>query len=470
MAMNEVHVIYGPPGTGKTTKLLSILESELATGLTPSRIAYVSFTQEGAYQGRIRAKEKFPQYLDKEFQYFRTLHSLAFKELGIHRTQVMGRTQYKDFSRAMGMHFLGYYTEELHGQDDKYLFYDQLIKNNAKVAEQYWDDMDQDILGFVRKNYRKFKEVHNVVDFTDMLQLFVDREEAIDVDVAFIDEAQDLTTLQWRVVWTAFSKAKRIYIAGDDDQAIYQWAGADVDQFLGLRADTRTILSQSYRLPNEILTFSKRITDNIHTRVEKEYHGTGNGGRVIRLLKFSDILIRPDETYMFLSRNRMFLQPVAEWVARQGLLYEILGKPSFSIEQYRLILMYERDRKGDARCLSPATREALGVVLKEGATIDDPWFDAFNWTLEKIAYYRDVLRAKPDMDRVNIRISTIHSIKGAEADNVILIPDITKRVFENLTRVPDTEYRVFYVACTRAKKNLFLVDPSSEYDFPIMEL
>lgn len=470
--MNDasIHVIYGPPGTGKTTKLISLLGEEMETGVTPDRVAYVSFTQEGARQGKNRAKARFPQYPDKDFKHFQTLHSMAFTALHLRKDQVMGRQHYREFSHAMGMNFLGYYTEELHGQDDKYLFYDQLFKNNPSAAERYLDDMDQDVLGFVRMNYRAYKEVHDVVDFTDMLQMFVDRQESLDVDVAFIDEAQDLTTLQWRVVWTAFAQAKRIYIAGDDDQAIYQWAGADVDQFLGIHADTTTILSQSYRLPDEILEFSKRITKHISHRAEKEYSGIGPGGRIIQLSSYSDLLIKPNETYMFLSRNRMFLTPIAEWIARQGLIYNFLGNPSFSMEQYRLIALYEQDRKSHTVELSPKARETLEPILKPGYSINDPWFDAFTWPMGKIIYYRDVIRAKPDVRSMNIRISTIHSVKGAEADNVILLPDITNRVFQNLSWYPDAEHRAFYVACTRAKKNLFLVDASSMYDYPILEL
>ena len=107
----EVHVIYGPPGTGKTTKLISILEEEIAAGVAPNKIAYVSFTQEGAHQGKRRAKERFPDFMDKDFLYFRTLHSLAFGALGLRKEQVMSKQHYKEFSRAMGMNFLGYYTE-----------------------------------------------------------------------------------------------------------------------------------------------------------------------------------------------------------------------------------------------------------------------------------------------------------------------------------------------------------------------
>lgn len=466
----DIHVIYGPPGTGKTTKLISILEKELADGVPASRIAYVSFTQEGAHQGKIRAKEKFTQIPDKDFQYFRTLHSMAFMALGLQRSKVMSKSNYREFSKIMGMNFLGYYTEELRGQDDRYLFYDQLIKNNSKTAEKYTEDMDQEILAFVRKNYRRYKEVHDVYDFTDMLNMFLDREEPLDVDVAFVDEAQDLTTLQWRVVWTAFSKAKRIYIAGDDDQAIFTFAGADVDQFLGIHATTREVLTQSYRLPDEILNFSKRITNVISQRIEKDYHGTGPGGKVIRLLDYKDIIINPDETYLFLARNRRFLLPIEEWVSRQGLIYSHLGKVAFSMEEYRLIFVYERDRKNDTRMLSLEVADTLQHVLKDGSTVNDPWYEAFNWPIEKITYYRDVLQSRPDITQVKIRINTFHSIKGSEADNVIVLQDVTRRVFMNLSMYPDSEHRAFYVACTRAKKRLFIVDPSSQYNYPLLEL
>ena len=46
-----------------------------------------------------------------------------------------------------------------------------------------------------------------------------------------VDEAQDLTPLQWDMVVKIASAVDRVYIAGDDDQAIYEWNGADVNLF-----------------------------------------------------------------------------------------------------------------------------------------------------------------------------------------------------------------------------------------------
>ena len=47
------------------------------------------------------------------------------------------------------------------------------------------------------------------------------------LEVLILDEAQDFTPLQWSVIYKMVDKVKRIYLAGDDDQGIYKWNGAD---------------------------------------------------------------------------------------------------------------------------------------------------------------------------------------------------------------------------------------------------
>ena len=55
-----------------------------------------------------------------------------------------------------------------------------------------------------------------------------------------------------------------------------------------------------------------------------------------------------------------------------------------------------------------------------------------------------------------INLSTIHQAKGGEADNVVLLLDLSPAA---LLTTNDDIHRVFYVAVTRAKENLFLVEP-----------
>ena len=69
------------------------------------------------------------------------------------------------------------------------------------------------------------------LDFTDMVQRYITDGLVIPFKVLMVDEAQDLTPLQWDMVVKIAEAVDRVYIAGDDDQAIYEWNGADVNLF-----------------------------------------------------------------------------------------------------------------------------------------------------------------------------------------------------------------------------------------------
>jgi hypothetical protein len=85
---------------------------------------------------------------------------------------------------------------------------------------------------------------------------------------------------------------------------------------------------------------------------------------------------------------------------------------------------------------------------------------------EEREYLRSCLRnGEKFLDKPRITIATIHQSKGGEADNVVLCMDMGKLSWDNLGT--DEENRVWYVALTRTKENLYLVRPKGLKFFSI---
>ena len=467
--MNNIDLIFGAPGTGKTTYLIDILEKELKEN-DPDKIAYVSFTRKGTYEGKNRAMEKFG-YSEKELPYFRTLHSIAFKEGNYSKYDMISKKDYKTFSKALGMNFTGYYTEEFYNNDDKYLFLNFLERNNITMAELYLSEIDIKIYNMVTENYIRYKKHANVVDFTDILESFIERNKSLPVDIAVIDEAQDLTTLQWQMCEIAFRDCKKVYIAGDDDQAIFEWSGADVNYFLAIKGK-QIILKQSYRLQEKVLEYSKRISDKITNRVYKDFHAIGDEGEIHFYNNINELSINPDETYYFLSRNNYFLFYYREFLKKQAQVFMDKNTISYKPEDIKMINLFEKVRR--THQMNSVEKVKITDFLKPNVTMNlkKPWFDNLNFTNDTMAYYKDLIRTKADLNKCLITINTIHGVKGGEADNVVLILDFTRSVSANFEINPDSELRCLYVACTRAKKNLHIVysNTKSGYeDFVHME-
>lgn len=458
----KIDLIYGPPGTGKTTKLLSILEKEL-NQVDPDQIAYVSFTRKGSYEGRDRAMKKF-RFSESDLPYFKTLHSIAFKQMGVGRDDMISKDHYKQFSKAMGMKFSGYYTEDLTHDDDMYLFFNMLYRNNPAIAEKMLDKMHPKMITFVSNNYKRFKKTLDIFDYTDLLEMYFKEGVELPVKVAIIDEAQDITSLQWKVIWKAFRSCERVYIAGDDDQAIYEWSGADVSYFLGLKGK-QTLLSKSWRLPKLVHDYSTKITDLIGTRIDKQYTHNGQQGHLELLNSYTELNIDNQSSWLFLSRNIWHMNKVEEWLRSKSLVYEKKGKKSINNDIIKAINNHFKVSNGGR--ISDSAKLSLSFYME---SLEDkfvkPWYDEFTKLKpETIKYYRDVIGNKTETEDCNIQINTIHGSKGGEADNVVLLLEHNSRINQNVEDNFDSEMRCYYVGVTRTKKNLYLVLPEGQFGY-----
>ena len=88
-------------------------------------------------------------------------------------------------------------------------------------------------------------------------------------DVAFIDEAQDLSPIQWKMFNIIKENSKYVILAGDDDQAIYGWAGADVKKFQQEISKKDIILPQSYRVPQDVQNHCRQDIRSYSNKIEE---------------------------------------------------------------------------------------------------------------------------------------------------------------------------------------------------------
>ena len=481
-------IIFGPPGTGKTTALLGEVEAALAAGTDPARIAYFAFTRKAATEAAERATQRF-DFTEEDFVWFRTLHSAAFHILGLSTESVMQQHHYNEMAQALGYTFAHSYDESIErvpvegALGDRCLYHYSMARATMVPLAEAWRRFRMVDTPWVHvdrfaKTLDAYKKSNMLMDFTDFLD---EVQDPLHLELLIVDEAQDLTKQQWAFVRRIGAYAKRVIIAGDDDQAIFEWAGADIRTFLALRGNVK-ILPVSYRLPKTIWSFANTIAQGIRTRRPKEWKDNGSAGAIQHLDEPEQANLKQGE-WLMLCRNKYQLAQLARTCRDQGVVYKRNGKWSNQTRAVRAVVAYEALRAGKAvptRRANMVTKYIPGLDAVLGTGGEATWA-MFAWPFEGRPDWMSALSALGDEDREYIRklrregeslahpgrvaLSTIHSIKGGEAENVLLLTDVSKRVFEESTRKPDAEARVWYVGTSRAKQTLHIVRPHGQRFF-----
>jgi DNA helicase-2/ATP-dependent DNA helicase PcrA len=504
---SEFNIILGPPGTGKTTKLLSLVEDYLERGVPPDRIGYFAFTRAAANEAMNRAMARF-KLADKDLPYFKTLHSLAYGQIGITRQQMMTQEHYAEVSKWLKIGgfvpspepdqgpFLDF------GYGDKFLELITMSRITCKPLREVYNystvplKTDWARVDYVDRGLRHFKNTVGLYDYTDLLEQFVKRDLAPRLEVVFIDEAQDLSALQWLMVGQIAARAGVVYIAGDDDQAIYRWAGADVEHFINLEGNVE-VLGQSYRIPVNHHKVSQKVVSRIPKRRDKMFLPREDEGGIFWHRHSEEVSLDQGE-WLLMSRTRKGAQQLEEEVRQRGMLYNFNGSRSIDSEVLHAVRLWEAMRNGDRlraadvrtiyKYMLLNTQVAYGykamqnvkeeqffsiedLMLYHGLLHTLPWDEGLGRIPEKDRRYLKACFAKGQrLDTTpRITISTIHAAKGREAENVLLTTDSSSQtsMWRKTMAADDDEVRVFYVGLTRAKSNLHLIHPMRTRGFNV---
>jgi DNA helicase-2/ATP-dependent DNA helicase PcrA len=565
--------LFGGPGSGKTTALLDRVETLLEDeDVDVSDVLVVSYTRAAAAEIRERLAERLgttPRALKGNVS---TMHAKAYELLNLSRGDVVGEKDKQAFCEEYGIEYEDEYksggrrTARSTTMGNKIIATSQWLQRtrrdvadwydvpfqwnveevrlppdvdpNAQEGNKYtptWpsDDDRIDIPETIRA-WRAYKGDNGLVGFADMLERVKGRSLVPHVDYLVIDEFQDITTLQYDVYEEWKPHMKTVLIAGDDDQVVYAWQGADPDLLLDTPRDEDVVLPNSYRLPSKILNVVNREIRHIEKRQEKDLKPRKEGGRVegvynpsmldlarnvrytveqdegtimvlfrarYQMFQFIDEFLPLGMPFSVMTDQRMWTDRLTDYVRAveklaeddpvTGLearrLADMLQESAFGSNDrddlYDLIDDYEEQSEtDDLEAIEIASDEIRGLApfVPDGASASDMVRKVTSFQRKSVAAYFD--GPYQDMDPNRVRLGTIHSAKGREADHVFVSTDLTEKVVEQMAAsvteeelaahgleeftsttspVPiltDNERRVFYVGMSRARERLVLLE------------
>ena len=566
---SHVTRLFGGPGSGKTTALLDRVEEILdQPGVDVNDVLVVSYTRAAATEIRERLAERLdvsPRSLRGNVA---TMHAKAYELLDLSRGDVVGERDKEGFCEDFGLEFEDEYEgsrrrsarsttignkviatsqwlqrttrDVADWYDVPFQWNDEEVRlppeidDNAQQGNKYtptWpsDDDRLDIPEAIRA-WRAYKGDEGLVGFADMLERVEQRSLIPSVDYLVIDEFQDITTLQYRVYEEWKPHVERVLIAGDDDQVVYAWQGAD-PQLLLDEGGEDVILDTSYRLPSRVLSVVNREVRHIEKRQEKNLRPRTEGGSVEAVESPTMLdLVRnvratvenTDETVMVLFRARYQLFQFMDEFIGEGIPFQALTDQRMWTDRLNdYVNAVEKVAAGESitglearRLADMLMNTAFGTNSRDALyeTLDDLKEEAgaeefVDLTIEPDlvkehapfmpgpASAEDMLRKTSqfqkksvkayfggdyqDVDRDRVRVGTIHSAKGREADHVFVATDLTEKVVEQMAAsveegsadaaafeettdpVPlltDNERRVFYVGMSRARERLVILE------------
>lgn len=467
----KINVTYGPPGTGKSRHLVEavgnfLTEHKAKSAMMCSHTRAAATTIRDRWAGNVN---------DKRLR-ANTLHSYCFEQLRLNRGQVVDDGKLTEFLADFGLDL------EPGSDGPKYM---ELINYAAAMDISPMDIIQKlaappEHFEAVWQSYRKWKDSYGYVDFNDMLVRYCQLNLAPQFHMLAIDEAQDLSVLHWRVIDNMLqqrrSQIEKVLVVGDDDQSLFSYAGVDpqgMQKFAAAYDETVVrVLGQSYRVPRVAHRIAQEVIGRVKDRHPKEYLPTEKDGlvwagediwRIVsNINQTKDTMILYADKWRREQVEGLLKEDHVPYVSVSGLPAPLQTAGGKALRLATQENLDDDDKAQIRRGLSHRAGDIWDTIGPE-AVIEklqdrDLSMIRCHWSNED--YFRSVeLRGEPQ-----VRIGTIHGVKGMEAEVVHLCTGISPAAREQSNLDPDSLHRLFYVGVTRTKNTLYIYDDENGYE------
>ncbi|MBE7085444.1 MAG: ATP-dependent DNA helicase PcrA [Clostridiales bacterium] len=280
-------LVLAGAGSGKTRVLTSriayLIEEK---GVPDSAILAITFTNKAAKE----MQERLSAITDVSRSWVCTIHSMCVRILRMYADEVGIGANFSIYSEVERNNIIKKSFQECDYDDEKLLKSVKFHIANAKMlgfdpdryAEEYAGDNDIEDVTKVYKRYQKHLRENNALDFDDLLNetrlLLRKNEDAREYlggrfRYILVDEFQDTNAVQYEIVKLLSSVHGNIFAVGDDDQSIYGWRGAKIENILHFEKDFKGAkvfkLERNYRSTKHILKLANTVIKNNGHRKDK---------------------------------------------------------------------------------------------------------------------------------------------------------------------------------------------------------
>lgn len=338
------------------------------------------------------------------------------------------------------------------------------------TGDQTWDEVTRDALVQLVDRVRKILghsiEMRSTIDFDDQLYMpVIFGVRPPQYDWVLVDEAQDLSSIQHKLVASALAKGGRLMAIGDSRQAIYGFRGADSNSMSRLRAELGAIslpLSITYRCPLSHVRLAQAIVPTIvaaEGAAEGEIIQRGHNWQPADFHKDDLIICRANAPLVKVAFSLIARRVAVRILGRElgaGLITLVRRMKAANLDQLREKLDRWRDREIDKLLAKDPEANPDKVIDKHECImvfLDTGRANTVDGLIAEIeSLYSDTTRGV-------LTLCTVHKAKGLEADRVWILNQWMLGGRPNKKAwVQEQEENLRYVALTRAKKLLGFIE------------